>query len=122
MMSFILRMIQRIGGWIGSSSVAGAATEVAKFAAWKLILAGFWFIGVYILCNNLLVFILQFFESSMSGVFGNDPIGGVSMAMQLTGLGAYLAQKLMLVESFAAMIAGLSLAFVRSFLPFPLGR
>lgn len=121
MLSFLLRMIGKIGSWFGASTIASAGVEVAKWAAWKVLLAGFWFTGVYILFNNLFVFLLNTISAMMPDVYGGGA-PGTSLMVELTGLGAYLANKLQLMESFSALIAGISLAFVRSFLPWPIGK
>ncbi len=121
MMAFLLRMIGKIGTWLGASTVASAGVEIAKWASWKILLAGFWFTGVYILCNNLFVFLLNTISAMMPAVYGGGA-PGTSLMMELTGLGAYLANKMQLVESFSALISGMSLAFVRTFLPWPIGK
>jgi len=120
MMAFLLRMTNFLGKWMGLQTIAHLGIEIAKFTAWKLILAGMWITGIYILCNNIVVYVLNLISSLMPAIFSGDP-GGPSMIFQLTGLGAYLAIHLKLVDSFSILIAGLSLAFVRRFLPYPLG-
>lgn len=119
MMSFIFRMFSKIGKWFGGLGAASFAVEVAKFGAWKILLTAFYFTGVYVLLNNLMVFFMEKISSMLVSHYGGVD-GGVSpFIIQLTGLGAYLAQKMMLVESFTAIMTGLSLAVVRNFLPFP---
>lgn len=121
MLAFFMRMFGKLGGWLGLSTVAAAGVEVAKWAAWKVLLAAFWFIGVYILINNGFVLVMNLVASYMPQVYGGSA-PTTSLGMQLTGIGAYLAQKLMLVDSFTAFMSGLSLAVVRTFLPWPIGK
>lgn len=121
MLAFFLRMFQSVGAWLGAASIASATLEIAKWASWKVLLTAFWFTGVYILFNNLLVYAMNMIADMMPDVYGgNAPVS--TLSMQLTGIGAYMAQHLMLVESFSALMSGLSLAVVRIFLPWPIGR
>lgn len=122
MLSFFRRMFGKIGSWFGASSIAHAGVEVAKWGAWKILLAAFWFTGIYIIVNNIIVFIMEKISTLIPLAFSDVPGGASPAAMQLVGVGAYLAQKLMLVEGFTVFIAGLSLAVVRSFLPWPIGK
>lgn len=121
MWAFIMRMFASVGTWIGAASIASATIEIAKWASWKVLLAAFWFTGVYILFNNLLVYAMNLIAAMMPSVYGVDaPVS--SLGMQLTGIGAYMAEHLLLVESFSALMSGLSLAVVRMFLPWPIGK
>lgn len=121
MFAFFIRMFQSVGAWLGAASIASATLEIAKWASWKVLLTAFWFTGVYVLFNNLLVYAMNMIAAMMPSVYGVDaPVN--SLSMQLSGIGAYMAQHLMLVESFSALMTGVSLAVVRMFLPWPIGR
>lgn len=122
MLSFFRRMFGKVGSWFGASTIAHAGVEVAKWGAAKILLAAIWFTGIYILVNNIMVFVMEKISALIPAAYGDVPGQMSPFIIQLTGVGAYLAQKLMLVEGFTVFIAGISLAVIRSLLPWPVGK
>lgn len=118
MLAFILRIVNKIAKWFGTGTLAYAGLEVAKWTAGKLLLAAFWFTGVYVLMSKFTTFVMEQYAALVPQLYSDNP-GVNTLTMQLTGLGAYLAQHLMLVDSFSVFVAGISLAVLRMFLPLP---
>lgn len=117
----MMAFIRRIFGWLlgGVTGLFGRswAVELAKWTAGKVILTAFCTIGIYILCNNVLVWAVTKIIAETSAQLGNQ--GSLQNAViQLSGLGAYIADKFRLVPSFAIVVTGLSIRAIRQFLPF----
>lgn len=112
-------MLGSLAGRISGTSVKNGLIEVAKWSAFKLFMTALFFTGIYIILNN---FLITFAGDLMSGAQSalEAESGGAlqAAALELTGLGGYLAQRLQLVESFSVWLTGLMLAGIRSFLPF----
>lgn len=97
MLSFFRRMFGKVGSWLGFSTIAHAGIEVAKWGAWKILLAALWFTGIYILINNIMVFIMEKISGIIPAVYSGQGGDINPFVLQITGVGAYIAQKLMLV-------------------------
>jgi hypothetical protein len=112
-------MLGSIAGRISGTSIKSGLIEVAKWTAFKIFMTALIFTGLYIVLNN---FVIGFVGDLMSGAqsaLESQAGGGLQAAVvDLTGLGAYLAQKLQLVDAFAVWLTGLAIASIRSFLPF----
>jgi len=116
MMAFISRIIGWLAAKFGLIFGVGFLVEVAKWTASKLLLTAFLTVGIYIIANNLIVFIVSKILEQTSQFSNQGTMSTV--AIQLTGLGAYLADHLLLVQSFALIITGFSIRAIRQFLPF----
>lgn len=101
---------------ISSSSAKSAAVEIAKWAAFKILITTVFITGLAILLNNFLVDFMTDTIAALSSELDQGQLGASSI--HLKGLGAYLAVKLRLVESFSVFIAGVVVGGIRSFIPF----
>lgn len=112
-------MFSSVLGSIGLSSVRSTIVEIAKWSAFKIFMTAIFFTGLYIVLNN---FCITFATKVVTGATqAVNAAGGASFSptvVELTGVGAYIAQKMQLVETFSMFLTGLSLAVIRKFLPF----
>lgn len=115
MLSFIKGLFVWMLGKFGSLFGQSFALELAKWGAKKLLITAFFTVAIYVVANNFLVwFIGKVIEETSQFM---DAGTFESSAFQLIGLGAYLAEKFRLVESFSLVVTGLSIRAIRQFLP-----
>lgn len=116
MLSFFSRMFGWLVSRFGLIFGQGFLVQLAKWTAAKVLLTSFLTVGIYIVANNLLVWavtkILE--QTSQFASLGSME----SSVIQLTGIGAYFADHLLLIPSFSLIIAGVSIRAIRQFLPF----
>lgn len=116
----MLAFIKRIIGWLAAKCGLifgqGFLVEVAKWTATKLLLTAFLTVGIYIVANNLIVWTVTKILEQTSQFASQGSME--SAAIQLTGLGAYLADHLLLTQSFALIVTGVTIRAIRQFLPF----
>ena len=116
MLKFFQRIFAWLSGRVSSFFGQGFLLELAKWTATKLLITAFLTIGIYIIANNLIVFIVSKIVENVS-TFSNQ--GSINPAIvQLTGLGAYFAGKLKIVPSVSLIVTGFSIRAIRQFLPF----
>lgn len=118
MLAWLLRIVNKISGWFGSGTLAYASLEVAKWTAGKILLLAFWTTGVYVLLSRFVTFVFETYADMIPHIYA-DGDGVNPFVLQLSGIGAYLAQHLMLADAFTVFITGLSLAVLRMFIPIP---
>lgn len=116
MLAFFKRIIGWLAGRFGTLFGQSFLVDVAKWAATKLLITAFCTVGIYIVANNLIVWLVTKILEQTS-VFTSQGAMASSI-VQLTGLGAYLADHLLLTESFALIVTGFSIRAIRQFLPF----
>jgi len=110
-------LLTGIAGAIGASSVKDAAIQVAKFIAFKVILTALLVTGLAIVLNNFVIdFVTDFISQAATSL--SDGTTFQSSVFQLQNIGAYLGNILMLKESMAVVISGISIGAVRKFIPF----
>ena len=96
-----------------------AAVSVAKFVAIKaLLITLLTTVAVVVFHNFIIDFITSYMEQFVSFATSSLPSGFESVSHQFTGIGAYLADKLQIVESFSLVMSGLMVGVVRRFIPF----
>lgn len=116
MLAFFSRIIGWLAAKFGVIFGQGFLVEVARWTATKLLLTAFLTVGIYIIANNLIVWMVTKILEQTSQFASQGTMS--SVAIQLTGLGAYLADQLLLAQSFALIITGFSIRAIRQFLPF----
>ena len=93
-----------------------AAVAAIKFIAMKTFIIGVFYIGIPILLYNILVSLIFDFID-----FGMNYIADANMdsvVIQLTGMGGWMAQQIMLPQAFSIFISFLSIRFIMRFIPF----
>lgn len=116
MMSFLARVFGWLAARFGAVIGQGFLVDVAKWVASKALITLFCTVGVYIIANNVIVW---FIEKVLSQVSAFASQGSLSAPIiQLTGIGAYLADHLLLPQALALVITGFSVRAIRQFLPF----
>lgn len=117
----MLAFLRRLFSWIGLKFSAlfgqGFLVELAKWTAIKIVVTAFCTVGIYIIASNLLVFFVSKIIDGVTSMAGSQ--GSISSAIiQFSGLGAYFADRLKLVQSLSLIITGFSIRAIRQFLPF----
>lgn len=117
----MLAFFRRLFSWLGVRFSAlfgqGFLVELAKWTATKLLITAFCTVGIYIVSSNLLVFFVSKIIDGVSSMAGSQ--GSISSAIiQFSGLGAYFAERLKLVQSLSVIVTGFSIRAIRQFLPF----
>ena len=117
----MLAFFQRLFGWLfGKVSLLfgqGFLLELAKWSAKKIVVLSFLTVGIYIIFNNVLVWLIDKILTEV-GSLVSDQGSFDSIVIQLTGLGAYFANEMRLVDAFAVIVTGFTIRAVRQFLPF----
>lgn len=116
MLAFIRRLFSWLGIKVGALFGQGWLVEVAKWTAAKIILTAFISVGIYIIANNLLVWVVSKILEETSQFASQGELS--PFVLQLTGLGGYLAGCFKLVQSFSLIVMGFSVRAIRQFLPF----
>lgn len=116
MLAFFKRCFESLLGWFDKDSLGKIAQDLLKWSASKTLLAMFYTTGVYILVYNLFVFMADKLHHIFSTAITSN--GAISPATaSLIGLAAYMANKLLLVESFSMMVTGTLCHAIREMMP-----
>lgn len=92
------------------------SVETLKWLAFRAFMLFIVFVAVPIVLYNVATdLIFDFIDYAMSYISGS---GVTSYTVQLTGLGAYIAQKIRLVEAISIMLTFTSIRFLMRFIPF----
>ena len=114
-------IFQRLFGWLfGKVSGLfgqGFLLELAKWSAKKIVVLSFLTVGIYIVFNNVLVWLINKILDEV-GALVTEQGSFDSIVIQLSGLGAYFANQMRLVDAFAIIVTGFTIRAVRQFLPF----
>ena len=90
--------------------------DVLKFIAYKLIVLFVMFVALPIVLYNVgTSLIFDFLEYAMTYVAG---LGMDSFVVQISGIGAYIATKIKLVESVTLFLSFVAIKFMFRFIPF----
>lgn len=112
-------LIALIGSVVGSIVTAIGKTlsvETLKFVAWRALAMFLMFIAFPIVLYNVLTgMMFDFMDYALSYL---DTSGLSSMTVELTGMGAYIATKIKLVEAISTYLSFVAIAFVMRFIPF----
>lgn len=113
--------LSRIFSWLGIRFSAlfgqGFLVELAKWTVVKIVVTAFCTVGIYIVASNLLVFFVSKIIEGVTSMAGSQ--GSVDSAIiQISGLGAYFAERFKIVPSFSLIVTGFSIRAIRQFLPF----
>lgn len=116
MLAFISRIIGWLAAKFGVLFGQGFLVELAKWTAFKLLITAFITVGIYIIANNLIVWLVTTILEQTSQFASQGSMD--SPVIQLTGLGAYFANHLRLTQSFSLIVTGFTIRAIRQFLPF----
>jgi hypothetical protein len=112
-------ILSALSGLFGSL-IAGAgqaiSVETLKFIAWRALMMFLVFVALPIVLYNVLTgIVFDFMDFSMSYLTGQ----GISQfTVQLTGMGAYIASKIQLVQAFSVYMSFVAIRFIMRFIPF----
>jgi len=115
-MPLIISLLGSLFG--GLVSVFGRlfTVETLKFIAYKLLILFIVFVALPLVLYNVgTSFIFDFLEYAMTYISG---LGVDSYVVQISGIGAYIATKIKLVESVTLFLSFVAIKFVFRFIPF----
>lgn len=116
MLAFFKRCFESLLGWFDRDSLVKVAQDLLKWSASKTLLAMFYTTGIYILVYNIFVFMADKLHHIFATVIASN--GTISpTTASLIGLAAFMANKLLLVESFSMMVTGTICHAIREMMP-----
>ena len=92
------------------------SVETIKFIAWRALIMFIVFVALPLVLYNVLAsLIFDFMDYAMTYISSS---GLSSFTFQLTGMGAYIANHIRLVEAFALFMSFVTIRFFMRFIPF----
>ena len=101
--------------WFGSLGAKFVTDSLLKFVAYKAFAFTLLTVTFPIVIKNLLTWLFELLTSYVTTI----DLGDLSATVvNLTGLGAYLAQHLQLVDSLSIILTAIAIRFTLNFIPF----
>lgn len=92
------------------------SVETIKFIAWRALIMFLMFVALPVVLYNVFTgLIFDFMDYGMSYITGS---GVSAFTIEITGLGAYIASKIQLVQAVSVYMSFVSIRFLMRFIPF----